>query len=101
MLRHERRKMRSARDTDARTDHPRGGPQVPSGGTATASAAQLAGAHRHPFLVPVFRIAMSIHVGFAPRRTFLRSATAAQLHDASPRAPPPRSLAHAQAREVR
>lgn len=44
---------------------------------------------------------MSIHVGFAPRRNFLRSATAAQLHDASTRATPSRSLAHAQAREVR
>ena len=44
---------------------------------------------------------MSIHVGFAPRRNFMRSATATQLHDASARPARPRSLAHAQAREVR
>ena len=44
---------------------------------------------------------MSIHVGFAPRRNFLRSATATQLHDTCSRAASSRSPAHAQAREIR
>ena len=44
---------------------------------------------------------MPIHVGFAPRRNFLRSATATQLHDTCSRAAISRSLVHAQARELR
>lgn len=44
---------------------------------------------------------MSIHVGFAPRRNFLRSATASEIHAASARSEIAHPVVVAHARELR
>jgi hypothetical protein len=44
---------------------------------------------------------MSIHVGFAPRRNFLRSATAAEVHTAGKASTLPRLIVASHARELR
>ena len=44
---------------------------------------------------------MSIHVGFAPRRNFLRSATAARVHATSMESAVPHAIVASRARDLR